>query len=52
MAAKGRVCRVLRHLPQHRLVLKTDVRSYYDSIDHELLLEQLAAILKDTVLSQ
>ncbi len=38
---------VLRHLPQHRFVLKTDVKSYYSSIGHFLVLDQLAHYIKD-----
>jgi hypothetical protein len=33
---------VVAALPQHRFVLKTDVQSYYASIDHQLLLDHLA----------
>jgi len=35
------------HLPGHRFVLRTDVRSYYASINHVLLLDQLAAHISD-----
>lgn len=45
--AKGAVRQVLRVLPEHRFVLRTDVHSYYASIDHELLLDRLAAFVKD-----
>ena len=38
---------VLTHLSTNRFVLKTDVHSYYDSIDHFLLLEQLAEHIED-----
>jgi RNA-directed DNA polymerase len=34
-------------LPQHRFVLKTDVKSYYASIDHVLLQEQLSNHIQD-----
>ncbi len=44
---KGAVRQVLRHLPHHRFVLKTDVKSYYSSIDHFLVLDQLAHYIKD-----
>ncbi len=40
--SKGAVRTVLRDLPVHRCVLKTDVRKYYASIDHHRLLERLA----------
>jgi hypothetical protein len=45
--AKAAVRRVMTHLPTNQFVLETDVRSYYDSIDHFLLLEQLAAYIKN-----
>ena len=45
--AKGAVRQVLRHLPHHRFVLKTDVKSYYSSIGHFLVLVQLAHYIKD-----
>ena len=38
---------VFKALPQHRFVLKTDVRSYYASIDHQLLLDRLAVYIAD-----
>ncbi|ETW92879.1 MAG: hypothetical protein ETSY2_52380, partial [Candidatus Entotheonella gemina] len=34
-------------LPQHPFVLKTDVQSYYASIDHGLLLDRLARYIGD-----
>jgi hypothetical protein len=39
---KATVAGVQRRLPQFRFVLCTDVKDYYASLDHELLLEQLA----------
>jgi len=44
---KAAVRAVWAQLPHHRFVLKTDVQSYYDSIDHFLLLEKLAVHVKD-----
>ena len=44
---KGAVRAVLEHLPKHRFVLKTDVKSYYASIDHHRLLDRLAAWIRD-----
>jgi len=44
---KGAVRQVLRHLPHHRFVLQTDVKSYYSSMDHFLVLDQLAHYIKD-----
>jgi Retron-type reverse transcriptase len=45
--AKAAVRQVLAQLPQHRFVLKTDVKSYYASIDHVLLQEQLSKHIPD-----
>jgi hypothetical protein len=46
------VRQVLQALPQFRFVLKTDVQSYYASIDHQLLLDRLAVYIPDwTVLN-
>jgi hypothetical protein len=38
---KGAIRWLHRRLPQHRFVLRTDVKSYYESVDHERLLNQL-----------
>ncbi len=45
--AKAAVRQVVRHLPANRFVLRTDVKSYYASIDHFLLLDQLAEHIRD-----
>ncbi len=45
--AKAAVRQVMRHLPANRFVLRTDVKAYYASIDHFLLLDQLAEITRD-----
>ena len=45
--AKHAVREVRDHLPGNRFVLRTDVKSYYASIDHLLLLDQLAVHIKD-----
>jgi hypothetical protein len=45
--AKHAVREVRDHLKVNRFVLKTDVKSYYASIDHFLLLDQLAVHIKD-----
>ncbi len=45
--AKAAVRQVVRHLDTNRFVMRTDVKSYYASIDHHLLLDQLAAYIKD-----
>ena len=44
---KGAVRRVWRHLKQHRFVIRTDVKSYYASIDHPCLMERLSRIIQD-----
>ena len=44
---KGAVRRVWRHLKQHRFVIRTDVKSYYASIDHQRLIERLAQVIQD-----
>lgn len=45
--AKAAVRQVRAGLPDNRFVLRTDVKSYYASIDHFLLLDQLAGYVKD-----
>ena len=45
--AKAAVRAVRKRLPSHQFVLKTDIQSYYASVDHHLLLEQLAAYVKE-----
>ncbi len=45
--AKAAVRQVMAGLPDNRFVLRTDVKSYYASIDHHLLLDRLAAHIKD-----
>ena len=45
--AKAAVRAVWRQLPNHPFVFKTDIQSYYASIDHHLLLEQLAKRVKE-----
>ena len=45
--AKYAVREVRDHLAANRFVLPTDVKSYYASIDHLLLLDQLAIHIKD-----
>lgn len=45
--AKYAVREVRDHLADNRFVLRTDVKSYYASIDHLLLLDQFAAHIKD-----
>ena len=45
--AKAAVRQVLRRLPEARFVLKTDVASYYASIDHVKLLDRLAAVIRE-----
>jgi RNA-directed DNA polymerase len=45
--AKEAIRQVHDNLPQHRHVFRTDVKSYYASIDHHLLLDRLAAHVPD-----
>ncbi len=45
--AKAAVRQVWVELAENRFVLRTDVKSYYASIDHFLLLDQLAEYVKD-----
>ncbi len=45
--AKYAVREVRDHLAANRFVLRTDVKSYYASIDHLMLLDQLAFHIKD-----
>jgi hypothetical protein len=45
--AKYAVRAVRDHLAASRFVLRTDVKSYYASIDHLMLLDQLAVHIKD-----
>lgn len=44
---KGAVNDVLRQYPDYRFFMKTDVRSYYDSIDHHILLMKLKNYIED-----
>jgi hypothetical protein len=45
--AKAAVRLVQAQLPANRFVLRTDVRSYYASIDHVLLMDRLARYISD-----
>jgi RNA-directed DNA polymerase len=45
--ARAAVRQLMTRLPTNCFVLRTDVNSYYDSIDHFLLLEQLAEYIND-----
>ncbi len=45
--AKYAVREVRDHLPDNRFVLRTEVKSYYASIDHLMLLDQLAIHIED-----
>ena len=44
---KAAVREVAEHLPQHRYVFRTDVKSYYASIDHHILMKILGLYVKD-----
>lgn len=45
--AKYAVRQVVEQLPKHQFVLKTDVQSYYATIDHQLVLDRLALYIGD-----
>jgi hypothetical protein len=45
--AKGALRAVRAALPANHFVLKTDVRAYYESIDHGRLLDRLARLVPD-----
>lgn len=47
--AKAAVRQVLAELAANRFVLRTDVKSYYASIDHVLLMDRLAHYVRDRV---
>ncbi len=44
--AKAAVRQVMAHLADNRFVMRTDVKAYYASLDHFLLLDQLADYIK------
>ncbi len=44
---KSTVRRVYEQLPGYRFILRTDVKGYYESINHFLLMDQLAHYIKD-----
>jgi len=50
--AKFAVREVRDHLAANRFVLRTDVKSYYASINHVLLIDQLAAYIRDRPIPQ
>ncbi len=45
--AKAAVRQVHHHLATNRFVMRTDVKSYYASIDHLLLMDRLAVYVRD-----
>ena len=45
--AKAAVRKVLSNLPQNKFVFRTDVKSYYASIDHNVLFSQLEERIED-----
>lgn len=45
--AKEAIRQVSAHLPQNGFVLRTDVKSYYASIDHNMLMDRLAQYVSD-----
>ncbi len=44
---KYAVREVQKHLPANQFVMRTDVKAFYESIDHKLMLEKLAAYITD-----
>ena len=47
---KGAVRDVMKQLPKYKFFCKTDVYSYYDSIDHYTLLMKLHAYIEDRII--
>jgi hypothetical protein len=47
---KGAVRDVMKHLPKYEFFCKTDVLSYYDSIDHYILLMKLHENIDDRII--
>ena len=47
---KGAVRDVMKQLPQYKVFCKTDVQSYYDSIDHYTLLIKLHDYIDDRII--
>ena len=47
---KHTVCQVANNLPEFNFVIRTDVKAYYASIDHHLLINKLALYIKDKAL--
>ena len=45
--AKAAIWEVCQAVPHYRFVLRTDVKGYYASIQHDLLMEQLAQYIDD-----
>ena len=47
--SKQTVTSIQAELPNNTFVFRTDVKSYYESINHEILLEKLAVYIKDKI---
>lgn len=47
---KRAVSEVFRHLAQNRFVIRSDVKLYYGSIDHNRLLERLEKVVTDRII--
>jgi hypothetical protein len=45
--SKRTVTEIQRHVSSNTFVFRTDVKSYYESINHEILLDKLAVYVKD-----
>ena len=41
---------VWRQMPEHRFLLRADVKSYYASIDHHRLFDPLSEVIRDRAL--
>jgi len=48
---KGAVREVMKHLPKYKFFCKTDVDSYYDSIDHYTLLMRMYDYIDDQMIT-
>ena len=47
---KGTVRGIHQSLPNYKFVFKTDVKSYYASIDHIFVMDQLAETIDDRII--
>ncbi len=47
---KGAVRDIIKNKGDYKFVLRTDVKSYYDSIDHHILIYKLLHLVKDSII--